>query len=356
MNQGPDHALVEQIRASAVELGFSLVGFAPAVTPPGYPNYLNWLQKGNHAGMAYMARQAPARETPETILPDVATVIVVALNYRPEEFETHSTSKEIIEFGKIAAYARGEDYHFIFWRRLEKLLEKIQSARPEVVGRAVADSAPLMEREFAQMAGLGWIGKNTCLINRKIGSFTLLGALLINLQLPIDKPFTADHCGSCTRCLDACPTDAFTGPHELDARKCISYWTIEHKGPFSDDFQLDLNGWLFGCDICQQVCPWNRKAPVGSDSELQSRPELKELDLLDLLKMPPDGLKQMIKGTPLERTKRFGLVRNAIELIVQNNRTESVPDLTTLAQNDPDEKVRALAKAALSKLIEDVLE
>lgn len=350
MNQSPDHALVEQIRAWAGELGFSLVGFAPAVTPPGYPDYLNWLQKGNQAGMAYMARQAPARETPETILPDVATVIMVALNYRPEELNDHLNSDGKIQFGKIAAYARGEDYHFIFWRRLEMLLEKIQSARPGVVGRAVADSAPLMERDFARLAGLGWIGKNTCLINRKIGSFTLLGGLLINLPLPTDEPFTADHCGTCTRCLEACPTEAFAGPHELDARKCISYWTIEHKGPFPTDFQLDLNGWLFGCDICQQVCPWNRKAPAGNDAELQSRPDLQQWDLLQLLRASSEELKQTIKGTPLERAKRFGLFRNAIELIVQNNMREASPELTRLAEKDPDEKIRVLAETALKKL------
>lgn len=351
MNSPPDDlvALRDQIRAWAADLGFSLVGFAPAVPPPGYPHYLNWLQNGHHAGMAYMQRQAPARELPDSILPDVATVIVTALNYKP--VDDFISLKPDNATGKIAAYARGDDYHQIFWSRLDLLLQKIQSVRPEVIGRAVADSAPLMERDYARLAGLGWLGKNTCLINRQVGSFTLLGSLLINLHLPPDEPFIADHCGSCTRCLDACPTDAFAAPGQLDARKCISYWTIEHKGPFPDDFAFDLDGWLFGCDICQQVCPWNRKPPAGTDPQLQPRPDLQKMSLHDWLKFPPDEIKTMIKGSPLERAKRFGLLRNAIELIVQNSDFSAIPDLTRLAELDPDEKVRLLAQAAIRKML-----
>ena len=347
MNSLPDDlvALRDQIRAWAVELGFSLVGFAPAVPPPGFPHYLNWLQNGHHAGMAYMQRQAPARELPDSILPDVATVIVTALNYKPAALYDLNDNQ-----GKIAAYARGDDYHQIFWSRLDELLKKIQAARPGVVGRAVADSAPLMERDYARLAGLGWVGKNTCVINRQIGSFTLLGSLLINLHLPPDEPFTADHCGTCTRCLDACPTSAFAGPYELDARKCISYWTIEHKGPFPDAFQINFDGWLFGCDICQQVCPWNRKPPAGTDPQLQPKPEMQELHLQDWLTTPPETIKSLIRGTPLERAKRFGLVRNAIELLVQNADHSAIPELKHLAEADPDEKIRTLARSAIERI------
>ncbi len=165
-------------------------------------------------------------------------------------------------------YARAADYHEIFWRRLEALLDWLQSERPETRGRAVADTAPLLERDFGRRAGLGWVGKNTMLINRRLGSFTLLGGLLLDLELEYDPPHESSHCGTCTRCLDACPTDAFQGPYQLDARRCISYWTIEHKGAIPDEVAGQLDGWVFGCDVCQDVCPWNRKAAAGKEPTL----------------------------------------------------------------------------------------
>ena len=341
-------AFRDQVRLWAIELGFDMVGFAPAVTPPNYQYYLDWLQAGHQAGMAYMQRQAEARETPDAIFPFVATIIVVGLNYKPEVFG-QSVSIEPHQ-GRVAAYAQGQDYHTIFWETLDKLLKKIQSERPEVTGRAIADSAPLMERDYAQLAGLGWVGKNTCLIHKKIGSFTLLGELLIDLPLPPDEPFTADHCGTCTRCLDACPTQAFEAPYQLNAQKCISYWTIEHKGEIPDEIGQNLNGWVFGCDICQEVCPWNRKSPVGKFEELKGDGRFQNPDLLKWLKMQPAELKKEIKGTALERTKHAGLIRNACHVLAANGVTEAIPELQGILGNQTDDGVRRAAENALKRL------
>ncbi|MFM7317809.1 MAG: tRNA epoxyqueuosine(34) reductase QueG, partial [bacterium] len=342
-------ALREQIRAWALELGFDAAGFAPAVVPPGYGHYQEWLAAGHEAGMAYMRRQEAARRHPSSVLEPVATVIVVMLNYRPGG-DLSKVGKPSSRHGRVAAYARGVDYHGVFWQRLEGLLGKIKAERPDVQGRAVCDSAPLMERDYACLAGLGWVGKNTCMISRKVGSMTLLGSLLVDLPLPPDEPFTADHCGTCTRCLDACPTDAFGGPGQLDARKCISYWTIEHKGPWTEETPDSMHGWVFGCDVCQEVCPWNRKSPVGQDLEVGSRAAWAEVDLLDWLKMEPEAFRRMIRGTALERTKRAGLLRNAMSILVEEGDPAAVTEIRRLAESDPDEKVRQAAEEGLAKL------
>lgn len=341
-------AFRDQVRQWAYELGFDLVGFAPAVTPPNYQYYLDWLQAGHQAGMAYMQRQAEARETPDSIFPFVSTIIVVGLNYKPEGY-----GKSVLlepHQGRVAAYAQGQDYHKLFWETLDKLLKHIQKERPQVTGRAIADSAPLMERDYAQLAGLGWVGKNTCLIHKKIGSFTLLGELLIDLPLPPDEPFTADHCGTCTRCLDACPTQAFEAPYLLNAQKCISYWTIEHKGEIPQEIGQNLHGWVFGCDICQEVCPWNRKSPTGQFAELQGDGRFQNPDLLQWLKMLPAELKNEIKGTALERTKRAGLIRNATHILAENGVTEAIPELQRIVNEDVDPLVKQSAEKALMYL------
>ena len=220
--------LTRQLKAEALRLGFDRVGIAPAVSPPGYGRFPDWLQAGHAAGMDYMEQHAEARRHPDRLLEGVRSVVMVSLVYGERQAESSSPTQ-----GKIARYARGQDYHRVLWDRLEELLGWLRQQSPEVRGRAVVDTAPLLERDFARLAGLGWIGKNTMLIDRKLGSFTFLGALLVDCELVPDDPHHADHCGTCTRCLDACPTDAFAGPYQLDARRCISYWTIEHKGPDS---------------------------------------------------------------------------------------------------------------------------
>jgi epoxyqueuosine reductase len=253
--------------------------------------------------------------------------------------------------GKIARYARGLDYHRVLRERLERLLMWMRKECPNVRGRIVVDTAPLLERDFAQLAGLGWIGKNTMLINRKLGSFTFLGALLVDVELPVDSPHTVDHCGTCTRCLEACPTDAFAGPYELDSGRCISYWTIEHKGLIPREFSSRLDGWVFGCDICQDVCPWNRKASPGSLPEFEERTEWTTPNLLQWLQHDLGGWRERLRDTALQRTKRVGLLRNAALVLGSRRVVEAIPGLRDrLFDLNEHQTVRATAAWALGQI------
>ncbi len=337
--------LTDRLKLEARHLGFDLVGIAPAVVPPGYPNYLEWLRRGHEAGMGYMRRQAEARRHPSQVLEGVRSVVMVGIIYgQPGESAPDSGTT-----GNIARYAKGLDYHELFWRRLETLRDWLLAESPGAKGRAVADTAPLMERDFARLAGLGWIGKNTMLINKHIGSYTLLGALLTDLELQPDLPHEADHCGTCTRCLDACPTEAFVGPQELDARRCISYWTIEHKGMIPDEPAEQLHGWAFGCDICQEVCPWNRKAPPGQEPDLAPRAEWTDPDLIDWLTADPFAFKKLLKGTAMARAKRSGLLRNAALILGRRKERAAIPALIE-GLKDSDVVIRSASAWALGRL------
>ncbi len=207
----------------------------------------------------------------------------------------------------------------------------------------------MLERDFARLAGLGWIGKNTMLIHKRLGSFTVLGALLTDADLTTDAPFELDHCGTCTRCLDACPTDAFDGPHRLDARRCISYWNIEHRGAMPDEPAGSLDGWAFGCDVCQDVCPWNRKAPSGREPALAPRGAWVNPDLIAWLDRTPEEWTELLSGTALKRAKRAGLIRNAALILGTRGVREAIPSLPRLS-DDPDPTVRWAAEWALRRM------
>jgi epoxyqueuosine reductase len=337
--------LTRALKAEALRLGFDQVGVAPAVAPPHYPDYLRWLGDGNGAGMSYLERQAPARAHPDHLLAGVRSVVMVSLIYgRPAGTQALGPTH-----ARVAKYAQGEDYHELFWRRLARLLEWLKAEVPGVAGRAVADTAPLLERDFGRLAGLGWVGKNTMLIDRQAGSFTLLGALLVDVELRPDEPHAASHCGTCTRCLDACPTDAFTAPYQLDARRCLSYWTIEHRGMIDEEFAGRLGDWVFGCDVCQDVCPWNRKARPAREAALLSRSEWVDPDLLEWLTRSPSAMAQSLKGTALSRTKRAGLLRNAALVLGARGEASAVPALTGCL-DDADPVVRASAAWALGRI------
>ena len=333
----------EEIKQAARILGFDAVGIAPATTPPGYSSFLAWLEAGCAAGMSYLHTQAEPRCHPRSILVDVKSVVMLAVVYgQPKQpgFEADSS------IGEIAQYARGQDYHEVLWKKLDSLLAWIQSRSPGIKGRSVVDTAPLMERDYAQLAGLGWIAKNTMLINPRLGSFTFLGALLLDANFEFDLPFQFNRCGTCTRCLDACPTSAFQAPGRLDARRCISYWTIEHKGLIPDEWSSQLHGWAFGCDICQDVCPWNRKAPPGHEPDLQPKPDQSTPDLIEWIEMESADLRKRIRGTALQRAKRTGLVRNAA-LVLGSRRVErALPGLIRLL-DDSDQVIRGSAAWAL---------
>lgn len=339
--------LTARLKAEAFRLGFDQVGIAAAVSPPSYPHYLDWLEAGHAAGMGYLERQAEARAHPDRLLEGVRSVVVASFVYgRPAPEPTEPTQ------GKVARYARAADYHEIFWRRLEALLDWLKSERPGLRGRAVADTAPLLERDFGRRAGLGWVGKNTMLINRRLGSFTLLGGLLLDLELEYDPPHESSHCGTCTRCLDACPTDAFQGPYQLDARRCISYWTIEHKGAIPDEVAGQLDGWVFGCDVCQDVCPWNRKAAAGKEPTLDPGETWTHPNLLDWLTEDPAAFSKSIKRTALSRAKRSGLLRNAAAVVGASGATAAVPALAGLL-DDPAPLIRASVAHALGQIASD---
>ena len=336
--------LTDRLKLEARRLGFELVGVAPAVVPTGYGRYLEWLERGRDAGMSYLRRQAGAKGHPRHVLEGVRSVVVVGMIYgAPDPTPPGPTQ------GKVARYARGGDYHEVLWRRLETLLDWLKLESPGVVGRATCDTAPLLERDFARLAGLGWIGKNTCLIDRQAGSFTVLGSLLVDLELTYDPPLETNHCGTCTRCLDACPTGAFDGPYQLDARKCISYWTIEHKGPIPDEAAENLGDWAFGCDICQDVCPWNRKAPGGREPALEARPEWVNPDLIGWLTGDPDSFRSSLKGTALARSKRAGLLRNAALILGTRKIAEAVPVLVDRL-GDADPVIRGASAWALGRI------
>ena len=339
-----DIALTDRLKAEGRRLGFDLVGVAPAVVPAGYGRYLEWLGQGREAGMAYLRRHAEAKGHPRHVLEGVRSIVVVGMIYGRPDPTPPSPAQ-----GKVARYARGGDYHEVLWRRLESLLGWLRGEHPGVVGRAACDTAPLLERDFARLAGLGWIGKNTCLIDRKAGSFTVLGSLLVDVELAYDRPIEANHCGTCTRCLDACPTDAFDGPYQLDARKCISYWTIEHKGAIPDGPARSLEGWAFGCDICQDVCPWNRKAPAGREPMLEPRAELVNPDLIDWLAADPAAFARSLEGTALARSKRTGLLRNAALILGTRQVEAAVPVLIDRLQ-DADPVIREASAWALRRI------
>lgn len=339
-----DRELTLRLKSEGHRLGFDQVGVAPAVSPPHYSDFLGWIEAGHAAGMDYLARNASLREHPSGLLAGARSVIVASLVYgRPDTSPTGPTQ------GKVARYARGADYHELFWRRLDTLLDWLQEQRPGTVGRSVADSAPLLERDFARLAGLGWVGKNTMVIDKRLGSFSLFGAIITDADLEPDPPHVHSHCGTCRRCLDACPTGAFSAAYVLDARKCISYWTIEHRGPIDDGFADRLEGWVFGCDICQDVCPWNRKAPGGRTPELDALPGLANPDLIGWLERDPSEFTKSLKGTALTRAKRSGLLRNAALILGTRQVTEAVPVLARRL-HDQDAVVRGAAAWALRRI------
>jgi epoxyqueuosine reductase len=342
--------LEERIKRQARQFGFDLVGIAPAAEADDFGRLHDWLARGFAGEMAYLQRHAEAHRHPAAVLPEVRSVIMVARNYKPADPQQGEGDEHAAALtGKVARYARGEDYHDVFRRRLGELLAWLQGEVPGCVGRGVVDTAPLLERDFARRAGLGWIGKNTMLLHKRLGSYFLLGALLVDVPLRADAPHTASHCGTCTACLDACPTAAFAGPGQLDARRCISYLTIELKGPIPEDLRPAVGEWLFGCDVCQEVCPWNRKAPAGSEPAFRPRPGLADVDLIELLGLSPEDFRQRFRGTALTRPKRRGLLGNAAVVLGNRGDRAALPALER-ALDDPEPLVREAARWAIERI------
>jgi epoxyqueuosine reductase len=338
-------SLEDRLKQQARELGFDLAGIAPATDADGFDRLHEWLARGFAGRMDYMHRLADARRHPDSILPEVRSVVMVAMNYKPPGDEAEEGPCQ------VARYARGADYHDVLRQRLNTLLKWLQEERPGCRGRGVVDTAPLLERDFARRAGLGWFGKNTMLLNRRLGSYFFLGALLTDLVLQPDPPHATAHCGTCTACLDACPTEAFRGPGWLDSRRCISYLTIELRDEVPVELRPGIGAWVFGCDVCQEVCPWNRKAPAGREPAIAARPELERIDPTELLGLSEDEFRNRFRGTALMRSKRRGLLRNAA-LVLGNTGGPAVLPALRRALDDQEPLVRDAAGWAIARIEE----
>jgi epoxyqueuosine reductase len=294
------------LKAKAV--GFDLVGFAKADILKHESEHLQrWLDENFQAGMDYMKKNFERRKDVRQILPEAKSVISLGLNY----YTPYSYSNEETK-GKVSRYAWGKDYHSIIWAMLDELEEELKKVDPQFECISYVDTGPVMDKAWAVRAGIGWLGKHTNVINREIGSWFFIANIITNIEFEYSEPIP-DFCGSCTACLDACPTKAIVQEYVVDANKCISYLTIENKNEISDKFKGKFDDWLFGCDICQDVCPWNQKFPV--DTMIKDfHPENKELNLTDILEMTEEKFKEKFKNSPIKRAKLSGLKRNAAYL------------------------------------------
>jgi epoxyqueuosine reductase len=337
-------SLSDDIKSRARQIGFDLVGICPAVTPTGATHLRRWLERGFAGEMTYMERQAAARSHPRHVLDGVRSVVMLAIAYRTTEPCEPGPLQ-----GRISRYAWGRDYHDLIRERLRQLADFVHERAGPCRTRGVVDTAPLSEREFAQLAGLGWIGKNTMLLNKRLGSWFFLAALLTDRELDYDEPHAADHCGTCTRCLEACPTDAFAGPYQLDSRKCISYLTIELRTAIPESLREGIGPWVFGCDVCQEVCPWNRKAPQTPEPELRPEADADPVDLIDLLSLDAATFRRRFAHSALSRPRRAGLLRNAAIALGNRRHPDAVPALSR-ALDDPEPLIRGAAAWALGRI------
>jgi epoxyqueuosine reductase len=296
------------IKAHATELGFDLCGVAPAAAHPELAFYREWLERGYAGEMTYLHRSAERRADVRRVVPSAQTVIVTGTLYntdRPYSTECADRSR-----AQIARYAWGDDYHDVIGSRLEALLSWMRERSSEPFdARAYVDTGPVQERVYAQHAGIGWIGKNTCVINPEIGSWVFLSAIICSLPLDVDAP-SLDQCGSCTLCIEACPTQAIVAPGVLDSTRCISYLTIELRGDLPEPLRAAVGSHVYGCDVCQEVCPWNSSAPRSDDPAWQPRAAWDRVDLLTLATRTDDELVEALRGSPMKRTKGQGLRRN----------------------------------------------
>lgn len=340
----PD-SVAEWLKSEARNQGFTLAGITTPEPPPHLEGYAAWLDSGRHGEMSYLAteRGRGGRADPRSLLPDCQSILVMAASYAPAA----PSPGPVL----IAAYARGDDYHTFLVARARAIVSRLQRRldRP-LAARVYTDTGPLLERELAQRAGLGWIGRNTCLISPLVGSMTLLVEILLDIALPADTPFVADRCGSCSRCVEACPTGCILPDRTIDARRCISYLTIEARGAMPRDLRRAVGSWLFGCDICQQVCPWNRRfSRPTTDAAFAPRASLHPPDLRPLLTPPTPDSTLSLRGSPLKRARRNGLARNAAVVAGNLRADEHLPALEQALLGDSEPMVRGHAAWALGE-------
>jgi epoxyqueuosine reductase len=343
----PDEQFTQALKEEALRLGFDLVGACPAVTPPGVERFRDWLAAGYGGRMAYLADRAEAYGHPSHVLDGVRSILMLGMAYRTVEPEVLGPGS-----ASVSRYAWGGDYHDLIHDRLRRLADLHRRLRPEAAVRGVVDTAPLLEKEFARLAGLGWIGKNTLLLNRRLGSWFFLAALLSSEPLDYDQPHQTSHCGTCQKCLEACPTGALVDAYRLDARRCISYLTIELGDLPPPELREPMGPWLFGCDACQEVCPWNRRSPSTQEQALHPLPGMNPVDPAALLSLDAAAFRRRFRGTSLWRAKRRGLLSNAA-IVLGNAAMRGSPDpaLEALCRglNDEEPIVRAASAWALGR-------
>ncbi len=345
----------ETVKNLAYRMGFDLVAISRAdPLDDDRERYQAWCQSGYAADLKYMVREAPRRWVPSDLLPGAKSVITFAINF----FSNAARAESRFGFGRVARYAWGRDYHDIVKSRLELWVQNLKAELGrDVSAKILVDSGPLLERAFAHESGLGFVGKNTVIISRKLGSFIFLSEVLTDLELEPDRisdeeKAKKDPCGSCSECLTDCPTNALIAPRVLDARKCISYWTIENKGGIPPEMRPGIGDWIFGCDICQEVCPYK-----GLSRDTQWKDFLPEagagshLSLLEILSMTDDSaFKERFAGTPLLRAKRTGLVRNACIVAANQNFRDAIPLLTDISRGNFNPMLQEHASWALNRI------
>jgi epoxyqueuosine reductase len=348
--------LKDELKRLALEVGFDLVGVAGVADTPEHRFFPEWIGEGHAGEMKYLEARNDfgelKRASSRNAAPWARSVVVCGLNYNTDQpYSSHAgTSTQ----GWISRYAWAKrDYHDILLEKLRELESKVlavctQRASPEPRTWCYVDTGPVIERIFAKYAGIGWIGKNTCVLNEQLGSWLFLGVILTSSEMTPDLP-PADRCGSCTRCLDACPTDAFPAPYQLDPTKCISYLTIELRGIIPENLRPGIGRQVFGCDICQDVCPWNRHAPVAATAELQPRAELVNPDLGKLAQLSLEEFRKLFRGSPVKRAKLSGLRRNVAIAMANSGDSKYLSVLQQLS-NDEDQLVRDHARWALKQL------
>ena len=350
-----------EIKRLASEVGFDLAGVAGVGETPEHRFFRRWLAEGYAGEMNYLEGSNDAGELKRASLANAApwarSVVVCAMNYNSEQ--PYSTHAGTTSQGWISRYAWSQrDYHNVVLEKLRSLEARLLEVCERREIRAprtwcYVDTGPVIERIFAKYAGIGWIGKNTCILNEDLGSWLFLGVLLTSLELTPDFP-APDRCGSCTRCLDACPTNAFPAPYQLDATKCISYLTIEKRGSILEELRAGVGRQIFGCDICQDVCPWNRQAPVSSSANFVARPELVNPDLEWLARMSVDEFREVFRGSPVKRARFNGLRRN-VAIAMGNSGDEHFLAVLEELSRDEDEMVAEHARWALQRLIAEAI-
>jgi len=341
--------LARELKRRATEEGFDAVGIAAASKLDRDEAALAaWLQRDRQASMAWMARDPSRRADPRTLVPGARSVVAVAMNYWPGGDETRVEEGR----GRVALYARGRDYHRVLRRKLAVLAAWLEEATGQPA-RTFVDTGPVLERAWAERAGIGWIGKNANLLHRELGSWLLLGEIVSVAELVPDPGPHADHCGTCTACIDACPTEAIVEPGVVDSNLCISYWTIEHRGPIPRSKRAGIGDWIFGCDECQTSCPWNQSfARAAARDPFSVREDLRGLDPLRILEMEEREFRRLFSGTALMRAKWEGMRRNACIVLGNRGDPASAPALRR-ALSDTDPVVRDHAAWALARIAAD---